>query len=321
MTQSTVDLTKLKDRDAAAAFDLVGTVLEGGTISQAQLKLAGATSGSITITAPAVAGTRTLVLPAGSTDFTATGGTGQFLKQASAGAAFTVATVPISEVAGLGTGIATFLATPSSANLITAVTNETGSGSLVFATSPTLITPALGTPSSGDISSCTGGPTLTNATLITPALGTPSSGVITSCTGSPTLTAPVLGTATGTSVTVTGNLVTSAGFLQGSTATTLTAAGTTRTDALALTKQFNNVTTAASGTGVILPASATVGVGGRVVVYNNGANLIKVYAAGSDTIDGTAGSTGVSLTNAVRCEYLVIASGAFLSAKLGATST
>ena len=40
-------------------------------------------------------------------------------------------------VSGLGTGVATFLATPSSANLISAVTDETGSGSLVFATLPT----------------------------------------------------------------------------------------------------------------------------------------------------------------------------------------
>lgn len=41
-------------------------------------------------------------------------------------------------------GIGTFLATPSSANLKTAVTDETGLGALVFATSPTLVTPELG---------------------------------------------------------------------------------------------------------------------------------------------------------------------------------
>jgi hypothetical protein len=58
-------------------------------------------------------------------------------------------------VSGLGSGIATFLATPSSANLASAVTDETGSGSLVFATSPTLVTPALGTPSSGTLTNCT----------------------------------------------------------------------------------------------------------------------------------------------------------------------
>jgi hypothetical protein len=47
-------------------------------------------------------------------------------------------------ISGLGTGVATFLATPSSANLKAAVTDETGSGALVFATSPTLVTPTLG---------------------------------------------------------------------------------------------------------------------------------------------------------------------------------
>ncbi len=37
-----------------------------------------------------------------------------------------------------GTGVATFLGTPSSANLLSAITDETGSGSLVFGTAPTL---------------------------------------------------------------------------------------------------------------------------------------------------------------------------------------
>ena len=43
----------------------------------------------------------------------------------------------------LGTGIATFLATPSSANLASSVTDETGSGALVFGTSPTFTTAIL----------------------------------------------------------------------------------------------------------------------------------------------------------------------------------
>ena len=44
----------------------------------------------------------------------------------------------------LGTGVATFLGTPSASNLKAAVTDDTGSGALVFATSPTLVTPTLG---------------------------------------------------------------------------------------------------------------------------------------------------------------------------------
>jgi len=47
--------------------------------------------------------------------------------------------LPVSTgISGLGTGVATFLATPSSANLASAVTDETGSGALVFGTAPTL---------------------------------------------------------------------------------------------------------------------------------------------------------------------------------------
>jgi hypothetical protein len=64
--------------------------------------------------------------------------------------------LPISTgVSGLGTNVATFLATPTSANLAAAVTNETGTGALVFATSPTLVTPILGTPTSGNLSNTT----------------------------------------------------------------------------------------------------------------------------------------------------------------------
>ena len=55
------------------------------------------------------------------------------------GSSNTVSNIAISTaVSGLGTGVATFLGTPSSANLASAVTDETGSGALVFATAPTL---------------------------------------------------------------------------------------------------------------------------------------------------------------------------------------
>lgn len=60
---------------------------------------------------------------------------------------------PLANLAGAGTGVLTFLATPSSANLAAAVTGETGSGALVFGTSPTLATPVInvGSDATGDI--------------------------------------------------------------------------------------------------------------------------------------------------------------------------
>lgn len=60
--------------------------------------------------------------------------------------------LPISTgVSGLGAGVATFLGTPSSANLFSAMTTKTGSGgNLVFGTSPTISTATLsGAGSSG----------------------------------------------------------------------------------------------------------------------------------------------------------------------------
>lgn len=48
--------------------------------------------------------------------------------------------LPVGSVTGLGTGIGTFLATPSSANLAAALTDETGTGANVFADSPAFTT-------------------------------------------------------------------------------------------------------------------------------------------------------------------------------------
>ena len=61
-------------------------------------------------------------------------------------------------ITSLGSNVATFLGTPSSANLRSALTDETGTGGAVFATRPTLVTPALGTPSAAVLTNATGLP-------------------------------------------------------------------------------------------------------------------------------------------------------------------
>jgi hypothetical protein len=89
-------------------------------------------------------------------------------------------------ISGLGSGVATFLATPSSANLASAVTDKTGSGALVFANSPTLVTPALGTPASGVVTNLTGTASINiNGTV---GATTASTGAFTTLTTSSTVT-------------------------------------------------------------------------------------------------------------------------------------
>lgn len=63
--------------------------------------------------------------------------------------------MPLGGITGLGSNMAAFLATPSSANLRAALTDETGTGPAVFGTSPSLTTPVLGVATATSINGAT----------------------------------------------------------------------------------------------------------------------------------------------------------------------
>jgi hypothetical protein len=242
-------------------------------------------------------------------------------------------------ITSLGAGVATFLGTPSSANLAAAVTNETGSGALVFATSPTLVTPALGTPSAlvgtnitGTAAGLTAGNVTTNAnltgavtstgnatvlgsftsanlagaltdetgsgaavfatspTLVTPILGTPQSGTLTNATGLPivagtTGTLSVARGGTGDTTYTNGQLL-----IGNTTGNTLAKATLTAGTGITVTNGAGAITIAATNNGTV------TSVGGTGTV--NGITLTgTVTSTGNLTLGGTL--SGVSLTSQV----------------------
>ena len=174
-------------------------------------------------------------------------------------------------------GIQAFLAVPSSANLRAAMTDETGTGLLVFNTSPTFITPVLGTVTSGNISACTS----TSMAMVTPILGTPTSGVLTNCTGLP-LTTGVTGAlavasgGTGASGTVQA--------LSGPGAVNITSLATAFTSTLA-----GNALTLADGAQgqlktIIYVAEAAVGDTGVLTPTNLGSATTVTFNAVGDSV-------------------------------------
>lgn len=117
--------------------------------------------------------------------------------------------LPISSgISGLASNVAAFLATPNSANFASAVTDETGTGLLVFNTSPTFVTPVLGTPASGTLTNCIGLPV--GSLIGTLPVSSGGTGVTSSTgTGSVVLsTSPTFtGTISADALTLSGNLV------------------------------------------------------------------------------------------------------------------
>jgi hypothetical protein len=190
--------------------------------------------------------------------------------------------------------LAQFAAT-TSAQLLGVISDETGTGSLVFATSPTLVTPLLGTPTSGTLTNCTGlpfdagvsnKPTTLSGYGITDGVG--SSDARLSDARTPTAHNQAFSTITGTPTTLSGYGITD-GFTQADVrATPITGftsgAGTVAaTDSIlqALQKLNGNIA-ASSG----LPASLTA----------DGSNNLTLTARWIQSTNGAASAPPHSLT-------------------------
>ena len=245
-----------------------------------------------------------------------------------------------------GTNMQVFLATPTSANLRAAMTDETGTGLLVFNTSPTLVTPTLttptlttptmtapvlGTPTSGNLSNCTALPIATGvsglAANVATFLATPSSAnlaaVLTDETGTganvfantPTLVTPVIGAATGTSLTASGRVVSTgtAGVGYATGAGGAVTQGTNRTTGVTLDKTTGAITlfsAAGSATAASFTVTNSTVAATDVIILNQqtGTDLydlaVTAVAAGSFRI--TFRTTGGTTTEQPVFNFAVI---------------
>jgi hypothetical protein len=196
------------------------------------------------------------------------------------------------------------LGTPTSGNL-----------SNCTSTSMVLTTPILGTPTSGDLSNCTS----TSMVLTTPLLGTPTSGNLSNCTStSMVLTTPVLGAATGTSLSVTGNIVISStgkhGYATGSGGTV--AQATSKATGVTLNKSTGQITLdaalLAADTTVSFTLTNTVIEANDILILNHisagtaGSYLLNAQSAAGSASINVRNITAGSLSEAIVISFAVI---------------
>jgi hypothetical protein len=203
--------------------------------------------------------------------------------------------IAVSQINNLGTNVGAWLIAPTSANLAAAVSDETGTGALVFANSPTLVTPILGTPVSGNLTNCTGYP----ASALSGTLGISGGG-----TGQTTASAAfnALSPITTAGDLIVGNGANSATRLGiGSTGQVLTVvAGVPAWSTVA-----DNVSSFSAGTTGLTPSTATTGavtLGGTLVAANGGTGQSSytvgdiLYASTTSALSKLAGvATGNAL--------------------------
>ena len=86
-------------------------------------------------------------------------------------------------------------------------------------------------------------------------------------------------------------------------------AGGGRAAAVPIIGMITRVTTVATAADSVVLPTAVPGL--DLTIINAGANAMQVFGNGSDTIDGTAGATGVSQAAGKTVQYLSTASGAW----------
>jgi hypothetical protein len=164
-------------------------------------------------------------------------------------------------------------------------------------TSPTFVTP-LGTVARGDQWQLG---TSTSMAMVTPVLGTPTSGNLSCTSTSMVLTTPVIGAATGTSLSTTGNQVISStgkhGYATGAGGTVTQA--TSKATGVTLSKSTGQITlnnaALASDTTVSFTLTNTVIEAGDILIMNH----ISAGTAGSYLLNAqsAAGSASINVRN------------------------